>query len=339
MLVPALALLLAVHDDDIETVSLPLSSHVLVGNPLKDPVDRTVFVIRPKVSGKAKLPLVLYLPGFGGSSEDVAKHSAPWEDMVRRLHQAKVDVVFAVVDGRNRYGCSQYINSASSGPYLDYECDEIVPFVEKTFRCGGRASNRLVAGHSSGGFGALRVGMAKPNEFGGVIALSPDSYFDVTHKPLTLDPSTKKVSATAIAKMGPPELGPLDGLEGEAGYCLALCADYAPKADGSGQFEWIYDSQGNYRDEVYNQWLDNDPAVLAERSKHPFARGQRVYLDGAAEDDFKANLGAQKVADNLKGKHVNFTLNFPPGHHSDHLWERIERGIRWVLHAPLFEIH
>lgn len=334
----ALALLLAATPRDIQSSSITFTSKVLEGNPLKDPIERTVFVIRPKDIGRSKPPLVLYLPGFGGSSEDVAKRPGEWEDLVQRLHDAKVDVVFAVVDGRNRYGCSQYINSDASGRYLDYECDELVPFLEREFHCGGKGSNRLVVGHSSGGFGALRVGMARQAQFGGVVALSPDSYFDVTHKPLTLDPSTKKIGLSRIQKMEPPELGPLDGLEGEAGYCLALSADYAAKSDGSGQFEWLYDEQGNYREDAYALWLKNDPAVLASESKRPFARGQRVYLDGASDDDFKANLGAEKVAEGLKNKRVSFTLSFPPGHHSDHLFERIERGIRWVLRAPTFEI-
>ena len=334
-----LALVLASTPSDIESTTISFTSKVLAGNPLKDPAERNIFVIKPKTVTKARLPLVLYLPGFGGSSDDVAKHPAEWEDLVKRLHDAKANVVFAVVDGRNRYGCSQYINSASSGRYLDYECDELVPFLEEQFHCGGRGGNRIVVGHSSGGFGALRVGMARQGEFGGVVALSPDSYFDVTHKPLTLDAGTKKIGLAKIQKMGPPDLGPQDGLEGEAGYCLALSADYAPKADGSGQFEWLYDANGNYREDVYKLWLDNDPAVMAAASKRPFGRGQRVYLDGANEDDFKANLGAQQVADGLKNKRVTYTLSFPPGHHSDHLFERIERGVRWVMHLPTFEIH
>lgn len=334
----AAALLFAGQSPDVQATSATITSKVLVGNPLKDPVERSLFVVRPKVLPRGRLPLVLYLPGFGGSSEDAAKHPGDWLDLVQRLHDAKQDVVFAIVDGRNRYGCSQYINSDSSGKYLDYLCDEVVPFLEREFHCGGRGGNRMVAGHSSGGFGALRLGMARKGEFGGVIALSPDSYFDVTHKPLTQDAGTKRIALSSIVKMGPPELGSQEGLEGEAGYCLALCADYAAKKDGSGQFEWLYDANGNYREDVYNLWLANDPAVIAAQSKSPFGRGQRVYLDGASEDDFKANLGAQQVAEGLKGKHITYTLSFPPGHHSDHLFERIERGIRWVRRAPTFEI-
>ena len=37
-------------------------------------------------------------------------------------------VVF--VDAWTSYGGSQFLNSSSTGPYMDYLCDEIVPFVD-----------------------------------------------------------------------------------------------------------------------------------------------------------------------------------------------------------------
>jgi S-formylglutathione hydrolase FrmB len=256
--------------------------------------------------------------------------------IVAALHRAGKDVVLAVVDGRNRYVCSQYVNSPSSGRYLDYICDELTPFLEKRENGGKALRDRLVVGHSSGGFGALRLGMARKRLFGGVVALSPDSYFDVTHKPFTIAPAVASVGLQKIQAVSAPGFAPIEPLGGDVGYAVALCADYAGNKDGT--FNWLYDSHGRYRTDTYDQWRSADPAVIAERSRKPFGPDQRVYLEGAAQDDFKANIGAQKVADNLKGKGVTFTIYFPPGHHSDHLEERIVRGISWVLGAPTQEV-
>jgi enterochelin esterase family protein len=311
-------------------LNLKLSSKILVGNALKDPVDRSVAVFQNSTHSKGKPLLVVYLPGFGGSSDDALGQPQPWQALVDNLSKAGVDAVIAVVDGRNRYGCSQYINSASSGRYMDYICREIVPLVEKQTGAGGAARRRIVAGHSSGGFGALRLGMARQKLFGGVVALSPDSYFDVTHKPFTLSDDTKKANFQDVQRMGPPDFYPTDELRGDASYCLALCADYAPKRDDSGQFEWLYDAKEHYRPEVYKRWLDNDPAVISHRLPHPFGKDQSVYLDGAAQDDFQANVGAQKVYDEISRKQIKCVVEFPPGHHSDHVMERIENGIRWL---------
>ena len=315
---------------------LLLDSKLLQGNPLKDPTKRHIAVFRPTGSGGKRLPLALYLPGFGGSSDEALANPRPWLDVVAKLHARGQDVVLAIVDGRNRYGCSQYINSSSSGRYLDYLCDEVVPYVERTENCGGSAAKRMVIGHSSGGFGALRLGMARQKLFGGVAGLSPDSYFDVTHKGFTLDPSAAKITPAAVRATEAPTFAPLSVLGDAVGYAVALCADYAGNPDGT--FEWLYDNAGHYRPEVYERWRNQDPAVLAERSMHPFSPTQRIYVEGAAQDDFKANLGAAKVAENLNGKGITLTTYFPPGHHSDHLFERVIRGISWVYGLPLDEI-
>ena len=169
------ALLARQSSADVLRHDLVLDSHVLVGNPLQDPIRRHIAIFRPAGTDSRELPLILYLPGFGGSSDDAMTNSHPWEDIVSDLRHKGVEVVLAIVDGRNRFGCSQYINSAGSGRYLDYLCDEVLPFVEKSERCGKKATDRLVVGHSSGGFGALRLGMARTRLFGGVAALSPDS--------------------------------------------------------------------------------------------------------------------------------------------------------------------
>lgn len=331
----AICLAAARQAPTIECDDLVFDSRVLRNNPLKDPTRRHIAVFRPAGTRSKSLPLVVYLPGFGGSSDDALAHRAGWERIVSRLHENGCDVVFAVVDGRNRYVCSQYVNSPSSGRYMDHICDELTPYLERTEHCGKSFKDRLVVGHSSGGFGALRIGMSRKREFGGVVALSPDSYFDVTHKPIATDPALAKIPLDKIRAVMAPTFAPLDTVSA-ATYPLALCADYAGNPDGT--FNWLYDAQGRFRPEVYEQWRNADPAVIAERSSRPFDPAQRVYLEGAAQDDFKANIGAQKVADNLKGKGVTFTTYFPPGHHSDHLEERIVRGISWVLGAPTQDI-
>lgn len=90
-------------------------------------------------------------------------------------------MILVGIDGRTHWDCSQYVNSAATGRYMDYIVDEIVPYVEHRFRVGGSKHKRIIGGHSSGGFGALRVGISRPDVFSQVIALSPDSDFNVSH--------------------------------------------------------------------------------------------------------------------------------------------------------------
>ncbi len=167
-------------------VPVPISSLILKKNPLGDPSERRLAVFRPEnLPVGAKVSTVYYLPGFGGSSEDfLGAWGGRFSEMLQSLADAGMPLQVIVVDCRNRWGGSQYINSAAQGNYADYFLDEIVPMVEKQFGAPSSPRGRILAGHSSGGFGALRLAMMRPDAFGAVVALSPDTDFEITHRDL-----------------------------------------------------------------------------------------------------------------------------------------------------------
>lgn len=317
---------------------LTFASRALAANPLHDPATRSVAVFIPTlVTNGARLPIVYYLPGFGNSSARFISNSAPWLRWVQKAAEDSNPVLFVVVDGRNCWGGSQYLNSTAQGNYADYICDEVVAQVEGKHPAPTNGVRRIIAGHSSGGFGALRLGMMRPELFDAVLALSPDSDFPISHLPPAKAPGIASVPMADIEKQMKREAPvPKDG---ELNYHLALSAAYAPRRDSkSGEFEWLYDAQGRFREEVWRRWLDNDPLTLVKRNPQVFAAGQMLYLEGAAQDEYSANVGARKINEALSrhpGRHVFYE---PPGRHSDHVPERLQRGLNWVFEKPLSEI-
>ena len=133
---------------------------------------------------QSRLPVVYYLPGYGNSTESFISNSNVWAQFTQKIADEITPMIFVVVDGRTRWSGSQYLNSAVQGGYADYVCDEIVTMVEKKFPALRTGVCRIIAGHSSGGFGALRLGMARQKLFDGVLAMSPDSDFPTSHLPL-----------------------------------------------------------------------------------------------------------------------------------------------------------
>ncbi|MEO6786481.1 MAG: alpha/beta hydrolase-fold protein [Chthoniobacteraceae bacterium] len=313
---------------------LEVRSVKLKRNPLGDPSTRRVAVLMPDgTKNDAVLPLVIYLPGWGGSSEDVIAQGGGWlAHAVDRMAGAGLAVRIAVVDGRSRYGGSQFLNSGATGEYADYVADEVVPAVEARYPLAKDAAfPRIIAGHSSGGYGALMLAMLRQKEFAAVVALSPDSDFEVTHKPIVSQPAVRAVTAAelenAMAPAGKARL-PHDGL---ARLVMGLCANYAPVAGRPGRFEWLYDAGGNFRAEAWQRWLDLDLLHVVRKRADAFAPAQRVYLDGAEHDEFGANIGARKIYEVLRERKSPVTFYESPGHHGDHLAERLVRGLGWVL--------
>ena len=317
---------------------ITFTSRALEANPLHDPATRSVAVFIPaQATNGARLPIVYYLPGFGNSSARFISNSAPWLHWTQLSADAGTPVLFVVVDGRNRWGGSQYLNSPAQGNYADYICDEVVAQVEARHPAPTNGVRRVIAGHSSGGFGALRLGMARPKLFDAVVALSPDSDFPISHLPPAKAPDIAKVPLADIEKQAKGEAPvPKDG---ELNYHLALSAAYAPRRDSkSGEFDWLYDAHGQFREEVWQRWLDNDPLTLVKKNPLAFATNQMLYLEGAAQDEYSANIGARKInvaLSNHPGRHVFYE---PSGHHSDGVPERLQRGLNWVFEKPLTDL-
>ncbi len=314
-----------------EAVRVP--GRALVDNPLRDPVDRRVAVFTPELPKfTSKMMTCYYLPGYGGSSEDfLGGGGARLAEVFQQLANQGITLRLVVVDCRNRWGGSQYINSTAQGNYADYLLDDVIPFLEKKYGTPATPRDRIIAGHSSGGFGALRVAMMAPERFGAIVALSPDSDFEITHRPLA--------QADVVANVTPQQLRSYIAPRGKmvlpsnnlVAIMLGLSAAYASKGPNEpGQFHWLYSEQGAWQEDVWQNWLEEDPVVIARRNPFVFMPYHRIYLDGAEHDEFGAQKGARALRDAIQS---NTRVEFyeSADGHADYIEERLARGLEWVF--------
>jgi S-formylglutathione hydrolase FrmB len=329
------ALLIAVSTVSARVEILEVAGRTLTGNPLNDPVARHVAVFSPSQAtpGEA-LPVVYYLPGFGGSSEDeVARgERSPFARVVAQLADEGLPLVIAVPDCRNRWGGSQYLNSTAQGNYADYVADEVVAAVEAKHPVARGRSGRVVAGHSSGGYGALMLGMSRQKVFGAVVALSPDSDFEVTHRPVVERPNVRRVTPAEIEAFTAPARNAPRPTDELVALICGLSAAYAPAGpDRPGRFHWLYDGAGQFQAKAWQQWLEKDPLLIIRGRADAFAEDQRIYLDGASRDEWGFNVSAKKMFDVLRARPAPVTFYEPTGGHSDRVPERLARGLAWVF--------
>jgi S-formylglutathione hydrolase FrmB len=317
---------------------ITLHSRALRHNALRDPDTRPVPVFLPaQATNGARLPVVYYLPGYGNSAANFIAGSNVWLKFTQRIADEITPVVLVIGDGKTRWGGSQYLNSRAQGNYENWVCDDIVRAVEHKFPAPANGVRRLISGHSSGGFGALRLGGRRQKLFDAVIALSPDSDFANSHLPLVKIKSVAALRPAAVGKIAAGKL-PLPK-DGDINYVLGLSAAYAPRGIfHRGEFEWLYDANGSFRESVWQRWLDNDPLTIVQRQEQAFGDHQMLYLEGAAQDEYGANIGARKIYEVLQMRPARCTFYEPPGRHSDHVRERLQRGLEWVFQKPLTNI-
>ena len=336
LMLALLPLILTAGEARMEVIQF--DSPALKGNALHDPSKRPFPVFLPtQATNGTRLPIVYYLPGYGNSADKFIANSNVWLKFTQKIADEVMPMALVVCDGKTRWGGSQYLNSAAQGNYENYVCDEIVTAVETHHPTPLDGVRRIVAGHSSGGFGALRLGSARQNLFDAVIALSPDSDFPTSHLHLLKVPGVTYVPLTEIKKIA-AGTSPVPK-NGDLIYALGLSAAYAPRGwPHRGEFDWMYDAQGNFRLDVWQRWLNNDPLTIVQNNTNAFGDGQSLYLEGAAQDEYSANIGARKIYEIVRKRPARCVFYEPPGHHSDHVRERLERGLAWVFNKPLTEI-
>jgi len=83
-------------------------------------------------------------------------------------------MVLLHLDGYGPYGDCYQVNSDNNGPYGDAITQELIPYVERKFRCIGQPWARVLAGGSTGGWVSLALQVFYPDFFNGTWSGFPD---------------------------------------------------------------------------------------------------------------------------------------------------------------------
>ncbi len=137
----------------------------LLSNFHKRPMVYRLAVVLPadfEKSPDRKYPLIVHVGGFGTRFTS------------GRGLQPDGRFVQILLDGAGPFGDPYQVNSANNGPYGDALLREVIPHVEKTYRCIGTPKTRFVTGGSTGGWVSLALQVFYPDDFNGCWSLFPD---------------------------------------------------------------------------------------------------------------------------------------------------------------------
>ena len=302
-----------------------INSNVLRNNPLKDPHRRQLPIYLPpgyaQAQDNTRYPTVYLLAGFTGRGGFMLNDSAFDEPIPERLDRLigsgqMQPMVVVLPDGFTRYGGSQYLNSGATGHYEDYLINEIVPFVDRTYRTLAEPGFRAVGGKSSGGFGAMVQVMRHPNVFGAVACHSGDMFFDYCYKP----DFAKFLNATARNNIDSyetlrdwlaafsPKMFPKPPAFFDVIHIAAMSACYSPNPDSPCGFDLPFEFYtGTPRPEVWQRWLKWDPLIMLDDKKHVEALRQMklVFIDCRNQDEYTLHFGARMFSQRLTELGVN----------------------------------
>lgn len=304
---------------------LVVESEVLADNPLGDPNRRPLYVYRPPGLGFG-VPSIYVIQGYSGQVDMWLGRQAFEPTFVERLDAMFAagecpDAIVVMVDAWTSLGGSQFLNSSSTGRYMDYLCDEIVPFVDSRYPTLAAREHRGIAGKSSGGYGAMVVAMLRPDVFAALASHAGDALFECTYLPDFREIARRLrddfEGSYDVLLERRADLPSFDWSRyGAALSMYAYACAYTPDPDRPGKALLPFEvATGRLIDDVWAQWLDHDPVRMAPRQAEALRSMRRIYLDAGRQDEFFLDLGAQAFSAELSKLGVDHSLELFEGTH------------------------
>jgi S-formylglutathione hydrolase FrmB len=275
-----------------------------------------------------RYPTLYLLPGFDGEpsfnfeygnetyylAASIAKVAA------RLIASGEIKPMFIVMpDASIPYGGSFYANSTLAGKWQDMMSVELVHKIDtislNNYRQGSRLrtlaarESRAIGGHSSGGYGAIRMALTNDSLFNSVSAIDAPLDFNgsgsfggikelfnayLAESGITTD-SLYQAADTAGFRADPYKV---------LFYSMAATYSPAPKTSTKGLGNLLislpFDYQGNVVQSVWDNWLANDLYGWLDNTAYQnVLKDQHLYFETSNSDRYFFNTQTQKFLEKL----------------------------------------
>ncbi len=314
------------------------------------PVRLRAGVALPENYGKdlsKKYPTVYEVPGFGGN------HFGAFGRLAQGINKLDgLEAIWVVLDPDCPFGHHVFADSDNNGPYGQALAKELIPAIEKNFRCVPDA--RVVTGHSSGGWSSLWLQVNHPDLFKGVWSTAPDpvDFRDFQRIDLYSAPAVS-MFVDEIGRKRPiarrnnqpvlfyRDFSDMEVVMGRGGQLWSFEAVFGPKGI-NGQPRPLWDRMsGKVDPAVMKSWERYDIRRLLEKQwidLAPKLKGKIVVHCGSA-DTFYLEGAAVLLKESLGRLKSDAIVEIHPG--KDHgnlltqdLRKRMEKQMRQWLEKP-----
>jgi S-formylglutathione hydrolase len=301
----------------IEHIEIEAKS--LAGNQLGDPTTQKCLVYLP--SGYAehpdlRYPVLYLLHGFslGSVLEDWGSVAAEAMDSFVTANPSKAFIV-VIPNGANAVHGSYYVNSSVGGNWEDYIIDDLVRSIDTRYRTIPVKGSRAIAGHSMGGFAALRLAMLHSDLYNTAYAMSP-CCLDLQDDFTSTNPEWKKVVALkSVADI--QAAATQNNFWATALAAFAIAASPNPKAPMEADLPYR-ESGGKLVPvlPVVSRWKRVMPLDMIRDHQADLKALSGVAIDYGYEDDFSHIPDtSRQFAERLLALHIPVVVE---GYHGDH---------------------
>ena len=155
---------------------IKVRSAALTGNLAGENPERDVYVYLPpgyETNRNQRYPVVYLLHGFGLTAERWMSFAQLAATADKAIAAGTMRAMILVnPDAYTANGGSMYSSSPTIGDWETFIAEDLVAYIDKTYRTLASRESRGLAGHSMGGYGTLRIGMKRPDVFSSLYPMS-----------------------------------------------------------------------------------------------------------------------------------------------------------------------
>lgn len=140
-------------------------------NPLRE---ISIYLPPGYAESNKRYPVIYYFHSFYTDNEKIFSDGRLQHQFDRAINDGVIrDFILVAADYSSPTTGSFYENSSTSGHWLDFTTQELLPFIDNHYRTIARRESRALSGEFIGGYGALKFAMLYPELFSVVYALHP----------------------------------------------------------------------------------------------------------------------------------------------------------------------
>ncbi|MGD2132547.1 MAG: alpha/beta fold hydrolase [Maricaulaceae bacterium] len=232
------------------------------------------------------------------------------------------EMIIVMPDAQTLHNGSMYSSSPTTGDWEAYIAEDLVAYMDETYRTIPTREARGLAGHSMGGYGTFRIAMKRPDVFSAFYAMSA----------CCMSPRQAMGGEQAIAleNIETKEEATELGFGGRATFSVA--AAWSPNPDNPPFYADLPTEGGEVRDDVIAIWAANAPLAMVYQYVTNLKKYDAIMIDIGDQD---GGLGdSQAMAEIFDRFGVEHTFEVYEGTHTSAVAERFREHV-----VPFFSEH
>ena len=296
----------------------------LEGNLEGDSPDREVSVYLPPSYGAnqdRRFPVVYLLHGYGGRDNTFTERLADLPASADTLARAQgfSELIVVTPNAFTLHKGSMYSSSVTIGDWERFIAEDLVAYIDSHYRTLANRMSRGLGGHSMGGYGALRIGMKRPDVFSSLYVMSACCLA------ANRNPRPESIEAAAAIKTREqaeeaaqaPGFGP--------STTLASAAAWSPNPMNPPLFLDLPIKDGKVRPDIVAKWVANSPLEMLERNADALKKYYAIAVDIGLQDTLLASN--QQLHQAMTRLYIPHGYEEYEGDHTNRVRERIGRNV------------